>query len=60
MLMLQMLRILENNWKKIRDEASMAFKLNGTFKDEAEGLRDRGNWKQFELFARGTNIKLAQ
>ncbi|XP_066905824.1 probable serine/threonine-protein kinase kinX [Halyomorpha halys] len=50
-------KILENNWKRIRDEAAEAFKLNGTFKDEAEGLRDKGDWKQFELFARGSKMK---
>ncbi|KAL1396198.1 hypothetical protein pipiens_001256 [Culex pipiens pipiens] len=28
----------------------------GNFKDEAENLRDTGDWKQFELFARGNRI----
>lgn len=26
---------------------------NKIFKDEAENLKDIGNWQQFELFARG-------
>jgi len=31
----------------------MAVLANKVFKDEAENLRDVGNWQQFELFARG-------
>ncbi|KAK9505820.1 hypothetical protein O3M35_009795 [Rhynocoris fuscipes] len=44
---------LEDNWKAIRDEGLSAMKLKGLFEDEAESLRDVGDWKQFELFARG-------
>ena len=36
----------------IREEG-MAVLANKVFKDEAENLRDVGNWQQFELFARG-------
>lgn len=44
---------LEENWKVIRDEGLSALKAQIGFQDEAESLRDTGNWKQFELFARG-------
>lgn len=45
---------LKNNWKIIRDEGLVALNRKNTFKDEAENLRDVGDWKQFELFARGS------
>jgi len=48
---------LENNWKKIRDEGMAALKISGSYLDEAESLRDVGDWKQFELFARGIKNK---
>lgn len=46
-------RVLEENWRKIRDEALTVLNQQGYFIDEAESLRDFGDWKQFELFARG-------
>jgi aspartate beta-hydroxylase len=46
-------RKLEENWKVIRDEGVAALKSVGAFQDEAENLRDVGDWKQFELYARG-------
>lgn len=46
-------RILEQNWMKIRDEGLSVLNVDGYFVDEAENLRDKGIWKQFELFARG-------
>lgn len=46
-------RLLEENWLKIRDEALSVLNVDGYFVDEAESLRDFGDWKQFELFARG-------
>lgn len=49
----QSFRILEENWLKIRDEGLSLLNEDGYFTDEAESLRDYGNWKQFELFARG-------
>lgn len=50
-------KLLEENWIKIRDEGMKALGLNGLYRDEAEGLRDKGDWKQFELFARGSKVK---
>lgn len=44
---------LERNWEAIRMEGVNLLKQNGYFKDETENLRDTGDWKQFELFARG-------
>uniref|UniRef100_A0A0A9ZHD0 Aspartyl/asparaginyl beta-hydroxylase n=1 Tax=Lygus hesperus TaxID=30085 RepID=A0A0A9ZHD0_LYGHE len=46
-------KMLETNWKVIRDEGLSAMKLKGLYQDEAENLRDVGDWKQFQLFARG-------
>jgi aspartate beta-hydroxylase len=53
-------RKLEDNWQHIREEG-LAVLANKVFKDEAENLRDVGNWQQFELFARGElqNSRLA-
>lgn len=45
--------ILRENWKAIKEEGLMALHRKDTFKNEAENLRDIGNWKQFELYARG-------
>lgn len=45
--------LLKDNWKYIRDEGLAALNRKNTFKNEAENLRDVGDWKQFELFARG-------
>jgi aspartate beta-hydroxylase len=45
-------RKLQDNWQKIREEG-VAVLANKLFKDEAENLRDVGNWQQFELYARG-------
>ncbi|KAL1115785.1 hypothetical protein AAG570_006075 [Ranatra chinensis] len=54
----QFFKKLEANWKTIRDEGLSALKSIGAFRDEAENLRDFGDWKQFELYARG--VKYAQ
>jgi aspartate beta-hydroxylase len=45
-------RKLQDNWQHIREEG-LAVLANKVFKDEAENLRDVGNWQQFELYARG-------
>lgn len=38
----------------IRDEAlSLIDQKSAGFMPEAEGLQEKGDWKQFELFARG-------
>ncbi|CAL1270399.1 unnamed protein product [Larinioides sclopetarius] len=50
--------ILEKNWKAIRDEAlSLTNEKNSGFLPETEGLQDTGDWKQFELFARGRKVE---
>lgn len=46
-------RKLETNWKVIRNEGLAAYKERQGFLDEAESLRDVGDWKQFELYAKG-------
>ncbi|KAJ8951412.1 hypothetical protein NQ318_006841 [Aromia moschata] len=50
---LDMYRILRQNWQKIRDEGLAVLNLKGYFQDESENLKNTGDWKQFELFARG-------
>lgn len=46
-------RTLQDNWKQIRNEGLSVLSNAGYFVDESENLRDFGDWKQFELFARG-------
>lgn len=49
---------LEQNWKVIRDEGIQLLNTDGLFKTETEDLREVGDWKQFELYARGIkNVK---
>lgn len=50
------MNVLEQNWQTIRDEGLSVLNGKGDFKDEAENLRDSGDWKQFELFARGRKV----
>ncbi|XP_067630048.1 uncharacterized protein Asph isoform X2 [Eurosta solidaginis] len=47
---------LEFHWQAIRDEALKLLSEDGHFLDEAESLRDTGNWQQFELYARGQRV----
>jgi aspartate beta-hydroxylase len=48
------LKPLEENWLKIRDEALKQFnQKTNTFMPEDENLRDKGDWKQLNLYARG-------
>lgn len=54
--MLLLFRKLENNWKVIKNEGLAAYKDRQSFLDEAESLRDIGDWKQFELYARGKQV----
>lgn len=52
---------LEARWKDIRKEGLDVLGKDGYFKDESENLRDVGDWKQFELFARGVkNVENCQ
>lgn len=46
---------LQDSWHHVREEG-LAVLANKVFKDEAENLRDVGNWQQFELYARGRKI----
>ncbi|XP_052565669.1 aspartyl/asparaginyl beta-hydroxylase-like isoform X8 [Culex pipiens pallens] len=50
------LQLIASQWNAIRDEGMRLLNAEGNFKDEAENLRDTGDWKQFELFARGNRI----
>ncbi|XP_033120220.1 aspartyl/asparaginyl beta-hydroxylase-like [Anneissia japonica] len=47
-------KLLEDNWKVIRDEglANLDSKT-GSFVPEVENLRESGDWKQFTLYQRG-------
>lgn len=47
------MRKLQQNWQAIRDEGLSILSKRGYFMDESENLKDAGDWKQFELFARG-------
>lgn len=40
-------------WMIIRDEGMKLLTTDGLFEDEAENLKEAGNWKQFSLYARG-------
>lgn len=56
---LRELRKFEERWKEIRDEGLAILQSHNqinSFKDEAENLRDKGVWKQLELYARGQQI----
>jgi len=53
----QFYKTLETNFAKIRDEGLAVMNQKGYFQNEAENLRDVGEWKQFELFARGIKHK---
>lgn len=44
---------LQRHWKQIREEGLTVLNQKGYFKEESEHLTDTGDWKQFELFARG-------
>jgi aspartate beta-hydroxylase len=48
---------LRLHWKQIRDEALKILNEDGVFKNEVESLKAAGDWKQFELFARGRSFK---
>lgn len=48
--------VLEQNWERIRDEGLSVLNQEGFFTDETENLRDKGDWKQFDLYARGRKV----
>uniref|UniRef100_A0A1A9V4T1 Aspartyl/asparaginy/proline hydroxylase domain-containing protein n=1 Tax=Glossina austeni TaxID=7395 RepID=A0A1A9V4T1_GLOAU len=47
---------LEQNWLAIKAEGLNILSKEGYFIDESENLKDQGDWKQFELYARGQQI----
>ncbi|XP_022223275.2 aspartyl/asparaginyl beta-hydroxylase isoform X9 [Drosophila obscura] len=51
------LRKLQKNWMSIRMEALALLSHRGYFADEAENLRHKGIWQQFELFAKGQLVR---
>lgn len=48
---------IQKYWQLIRDEGLKLLTKEGTFTNEAENLKDTGDWKQFELYARGMKSK---
>lgn len=50
------LELIRSQWSTIRDEGLQLLNAAGNFQDEAENLRDKGDWKQFELYARGSRV----
>ncbi|KAK9890047.1 hypothetical protein WA026_008856 [Henosepilachna vigintioctopunctata] len=48
-----LLEDLEKHWIAIKNEGLAVLNQQGFFQDESENLKDTGDWKQFELFARG-------
>lgn len=50
-------KTLQARWKEIRKEGLAVLNEKGYFKDESENLKDVGDWKQFELYARGVRNK---
>lgn len=44
---------LQQNWMAIKTEGLNVLSKSGYFIDEAENLKNKGDWKQFELYARG-------
>lgn len=48
------LKLLEKNWKTIREEGlAQLDQGTGSFLPEEENLREKGDWKQFTLYSRG-------
>ncbi|KPU76970.1 uncharacterized protein Dana_GF11291, isoform C [Drosophila ananassae] len=47
---------LQFHWRTIRDEALELLGKTGFFEDEAEQLRHKGVWQQFELFSQGRRM----
>jgi aspartyl/asparaginyl beta-hydroxylase (cupin superfamily) len=52
--------MLEDNWRTIRDEGVALYDpKKGAFVPEEEGLREKGDWKQFTMFFQGRKDKNA-
>ncbi|XP_052862359.1 aspartyl/asparaginyl beta-hydroxylase isoform X2 [Anopheles cruzii] len=48
---------IRSQWALIRDEGMKLLTGAGVFVNETENLRDRGDWRQLELFARGARVE---
>lgn len=48
---------IQKYWHIIRDEGLKLLSENELFINESENLKDTGDWKQLELFARGIKTK---
>lgn len=48
---------IQKYWQIIRDEGLKLLGEDGVFTNEAENLKESGDWKQLELFARGQKTK---
>ncbi|XP_053674416.1 uncharacterized protein LOC128724720 [Anopheles nili] len=51
------LELIRAQWTQIRDEGLALLSSEGVFVNETENLRDRGDWKQLELFSRGARLE---
>uniref|UniRef100_A0A1S4GQG5 Asp_Arg_Hydrox domain-containing protein n=1 Tax=Anopheles gambiae TaxID=7165 RepID=A0A1S4GQG5_ANOGA len=51
------LELIRAKWREIRDEGLKLLTSAGVFVNESENLRDRGDWKQLELFSRGARVE---
>uniref|UniRef100_A0A182SUS8 Aspartyl/asparaginy/proline hydroxylase domain-containing protein n=1 Tax=Anopheles maculatus TaxID=74869 RepID=A0A182SUS8_9DIPT len=51
------LELIRAQWQQVRDEGLKLLSSAGVFVNESENLRDRGDWKQLELFSRGTRVE---
>jgi len=49
-------RKVQMHWKTIADEGVKSMMEQKAYLDEAEGLKDKGTWKQFELYSRGRKL----
>jgi aspartate beta-hydroxylase len=49
---------MQSHWRDIRDEGlSLLNAKTKLFEDEDENLREKGDWKQFNLYIRGNKIE---
>lgn len=51
------LKKLKDNWMAIKAEGQNILSKEGYFINESENLKNKGDWKQFELYARGQQRK---
>jgi aspartate beta-hydroxylase len=48
---------IQKYWQIIRDEGLKLLSKEGAFTNEAENLKETGDWKQLELFSKGAKTK---